>query len=143
MEKPKEIVILSGARTAIGRFGGIFKDLLANQLAVPVAQEVIAKAGVDKAELGDVILGNGVARSDEPNLARIVGLRSGIPFTTPAFTLTRQCASGMQAVASAAMGIICGQVRRCPGRGRREHEQRAVRVEDGALGAAPAARRDD
>lgn len=109
MGKPKEIVILSSARTAIGRFGGIFKDLLANQLAVPVAEEVIAKAGVDKADLGDVILGNCVARSDEPNLARIVGLKSGIPFTTPAFTLTRQCASGMQAVASAAMGIICGQ----------------------------------
>ena len=96
-------------RTAVGRFGGIFRDLLANELAVPVAEEVIAKAGVDKSELGDVILGNCVSRSDEPNLARIVGLKAGIPFTTPAFTLTRQCASGMQAVASAAMGIISGQ----------------------------------
>jgi acetyl-CoA C-acetyltransferase len=109
MEKPTEVVILSGARTAVGRFGGIFRDLLANELAVPVAEEVIAKAGVDKSELGDVILGNCVSRSDEPNLARIVGLKAGIPFTTPAFTLTRQCASGMQAVASAAMGIISGQ----------------------------------
>jgi acetyl-CoA C-acetyltransferase len=109
MEKRREVVILSGARTAIGRFGGIFRDLLANQLAVPVAEEVIAKAGVDKAELGDVILGNCIARSDEPNLARIVGLKAGIPFQVPAFTLTRQCASGMQAVASAAMGIIAGQ----------------------------------
>lgn len=108
MEK-REVVILSGARTAIGRFGGMFRDLLANQLAVPVAEEVIAKAGVDKAELGDVILGNCIARSDEPNLARIVGLRTGIPFQVPAFTLTRQCASGMQAIASAAMGIIAGQ----------------------------------
>jgi len=109
MEKHTEVVILSGARTAVGRFGGIFRDLLANELAVPVAEEVIAKAGVDKSELGDVILGNCVSRSDEPNLARIVGLKAGIPFTTPAFTLTRQCASGMQAVASAAMGIISGQ----------------------------------
>ena len=109
MEKHTEVVILSGARTAVGRFGGIFRHLLANELAVPVAEEVIAKAGVDKSELGDVILGNCVSRSDEPNLARIVGLKAGIPFTTPAFTLTRQCASGMQAVASAAMGIISGQ----------------------------------
>src|SRR5665647_3985755 len=92
MEKHTEVVILSGARTAVGRFGGIFRDLLANELAVPVAEEVIAKAGVDKSELGDVILGNCVSRSDEPNLARIVGLKAGIPFTTPAFTLTRQCA---------------------------------------------------
>ncbi len=109
MEKMKEIVILSGARTAIGRFGGMYRDLLANQLAVPVAEEVVTRAGVDKAELGDVIVGNCIQRSDEPNLARIIALRAGIPFTTPAFTLTRQCASGMQAVASAAMAIICGQ----------------------------------
>ena len=93
MEKRREVVILSGARTAIGRFGGMFRDLLANQLAVPLVQEVIAKSGVDPAELGDIILGNCVPRSDEPNLARIVGLRAGIPFTIPAFTLTRQCAS--------------------------------------------------
>jgi acetyl-CoA C-acetyltransferase len=109
MEKQREVVILSGARTAVGRFGGMYRDLLANQLAVPVAEEVITKAGVDKDELGDVILGNCIQRSDEPNLARIVALRAGIPFATPAFTLTRQCASGMQAVASAAMGIMCGQ----------------------------------
>lgn len=109
MEKQREIVILSGARTAIGRFGGMFRDVLANQLAIPVAEEVIAAAGVDKKDLGDVILGNCIQRSDEPNLARVVALRAGIPFETPAFTLTRQCASGMQAVASAAMGIMCGQ----------------------------------
>jgi acetyl-CoA C-acetyltransferase len=109
MKNSKDIVILAAARTAIGRFGGIFRDLLANELAIPVAESVIGQAGVEKAELGDVILGNCVSRSDEPNLARIVGLKAGIPFETPAFTLTRQCASGMQAVASGAMGIMCGQ----------------------------------
>lgn len=108
MEK-REVVILSGARTAIGRFGGIFRDLLANELAIPVARHVIEKSGVDPSELGDVIMGNCVMRSDEPNLARCVALRADVPFTTPAFTLTRQCASGMQAVASGAMGIMCGQ----------------------------------
>ncbi len=105
----REIVILSGARTAVGNFGGMFRDVMANQLAVTVAEEVIKKSGVDKQDLGDVILGNCIARSDEPNLARIVGLRAGIPFTTPAVTLTRQCASGMQAVGYAAMGIMVGQ----------------------------------
>lgn len=109
MDKQKEIVILSGARTAIGRFGGMFRDLLANQLAIPVAQEVLTRAGVDKEDLGDVIMGCCIQRSDEPNLARIVALRAGIPFTTPAYTLTRQCASGMQAVTSAAMAIMTGQ----------------------------------
>jgi acetyl-CoA C-acetyltransferase len=109
MEKLREVVILSGARTAVGRFGGIFRDVLANQLAIPVVEAVIAAAGVNKEDIGDVILGNCIQRSDEPNLARVVGLKAGIPFTTPAYTLTRQCASGMQAVASAAMGIMCGQ----------------------------------
>ena len=105
----REIVILSGARTAVGNFGGMFRDVMANQLAVTVAEEVIKKSGVDKQDLGDVVLGNCIARSDEPNLARIVGLRAGIPFTTPAVTLTRQCASGMQAVGYASMGIMVGQ----------------------------------
>ncbi len=105
----REIVILSGARTAIGNFGGMFRDVMANQLAVTVAEEVIKKAGVEKQELGDIVLGNCIGRSDEPNLARIVGLRADIPFTTPAVTLTRQCASGMQAVAYASMGIMAGQ----------------------------------
>lgn len=105
----REIVILSGARTAIGNFGGMFRDVMANQLAVTVAEEVIKKSGVDKADLGDIVLGNCISRSDEPNLARIVGLRADIPFTTPAVTLTRQCASGMQAVGYAAMGIMVGQ----------------------------------
>lgn len=109
MENRREVVILAGARTAVGSFGGMFRNLLANELALPVVEEVIKKAGVDKAEFGDVILGHCIARSDEPNLARIVGLKAGIPFETPAFTLTRQCASGMQAVASGAMGIMCGQ----------------------------------
>ncbi len=105
----REIVILSGARTAVGNFGGMFRDVMANQLAVTVAEEVIKKSGVDKQDLGDIVLGNCIGRSDEPNLARIVGLRAGIPFTTPAVTLTRQCASGMQAVGYAAMGIMVGQ----------------------------------
>ncbi len=105
----REIVILSGARTAIGNFGGMFRDVMANQLAVTVAEEVIKKSGVDPQDLGDIVLGNCIARSDEPNLARIVGLRAGIPFTTPAVTLTRQCASGMQAIGYASMGIMVGQ----------------------------------
>lgn len=109
MNKRKEVVILSGARTAIGRFGGFFRDLLPNQLAVPVVKDVLEKSHVDPADLGDVILGSCIARSDEPNLARVVALRAGIPFHVPAFTLTRQCASGMQAVVSAAMGIMVGQ----------------------------------
>ncbi len=105
----REIVILSGARTAVGNFGGMFRDVMANQLAVAVAEEVIKQSGVDPQDLGDIVLGNCIGRSDEPNLARIVGLRAGIPFTTPAVTLTRQCASGMQAVGYASMGIMVGQ----------------------------------
>ncbi len=109
MDKPRDVVILSAARTAIGRFGGMFRDISALDLGVIAAKAAIEQSGVDPAEIGDVILGNCIQRSDEPNLARCVGLTAGIPFTTPAMTLTRQCASGMQAIGSAAMAIMYGQ----------------------------------
>lgn len=104
----KEVVILSGVRTPIGDFGGQFKHLLANELACIVMEEAIARAGVSKEEIEEVILGNCIQRSDEPNVARVASLKTGIPHTASAFTIQRQCASGMQAVVSAAQEITLG-----------------------------------
>lgn len=104
----KEVVIISGARTPVGDFGGQFKDFLANELASIAIEEAITRAGVAKEDIEEVILGNCIQRSDEPNVARVASLKAGIPHGASAFTIQRQCASGMQAVVSAAQEIALG-----------------------------------
>lgn len=103
-----EVVILDGVRTAIGTYGGMFKNVPAVQLGVTVTKALLERTGIDAAELDDVIIGNCMMRSDEINPARCVMLESGIPHTTPAFTVQRQCASGMQAVVCGAQQIQTG-----------------------------------
>jgi acetyl-CoA C-acetyltransferase len=104
-----DVVILDGLRTAIGTFGGMFKDVPSVDLAVPVVKALLARTGIAAAELDDVILGNCMMRSDEINPARCISLKAGVPFTTPAFTVQRQCASGMQAMVSGAQQIQTGE----------------------------------
>ena len=101
-------VIVAGARTPIGDFGGQFRDLLAYELAVAAVQEAVKRAGVTLEMVEEVILGNCIQRSDEPNLARHVALKAGMPKETTGFTIQRQCSSGMQAVVSAHQEIILG-----------------------------------
>jgi acetyl-CoA C-acetyltransferase len=101
-------VIVAGARTPIGDFGGQFRDLLAYELAVAAVQDAVKRAGVTLEMVEEVILGNCIQRSDEPNLARHVALKAGMPKETTGFTIQRQCSSGMQAVVSAHQEIILG-----------------------------------
>jgi acetyl-CoA C-acetyltransferase len=104
-----DVVILDGLRTAIGTFGGMYKDVPSVELAVTVVKALLERAGIAPAELDDVIIGNCMMRSDEINPARCIGLKAGVPFTTPAFTVQRQCASGMQAMVSGAQQIQTGE----------------------------------
>lgn len=102
----KDVFILSGARTAIGDFGGSFKDLLCNQLLVPVIKEVIKRSAIDPAIIDDSIMGNCVQRSDEPNLGRTAALIAGLPIEVTGMTIQRQCSSGMQAIVSGYQQIV-------------------------------------
>lgn len=104
-----DVVILDGLRTAIGTFGGMYRDVPSVDLAVTVVKALLERTGIDPAALDDVIFGNCMMRSDEINPARCIGLKSGVPFTTPAFTVQRQCASGMQAMVSGAQQIQTGE----------------------------------
>ncbi|MCW3490355.1 thiolase family protein [Dethiobacter alkaliphilus] len=104
----KDVLIVAGARTPIGDFGGQFKNLLANDLAVTAVQEAVKRAGLAPEMVEEVILGNCVQRTDEPNLARTVALKAGFPKETTGFTIQRQCSSGMQAVVSAHQEIAMG-----------------------------------
>jgi acetyl-CoA C-acetyltransferase len=105
----REIVVVSGVRTAIGRYGGSLKDEPPSELAAQMVREAVARAGVDPAEVGHVVFGN-VIHTDAHDmyLARVAAIKGGLPVATPAFTLNRLCGSGLQAIISAAQTIMLG-----------------------------------
>jgi acetyl-CoA C-acetyltransferase len=105
----REVVIVSGVRTAIGDFGGSLKDLAPTELGAQVVREAVRRAGIDAAEVGHVVFGN--VLQTEPKdmyLARVCAMLGGIPKETPAMTLNRLCGSGLQAVVSAAQAVMLG-----------------------------------
>lgn len=104
----EDVLILSGGRTPIGDFGGVFKDLLPNELALFPVEEAVKRANIDKGEFDEVILGNCIQRTDEPNVARVVALKAGFPKEVTGFTIQRQCSSAMQAIVSGAQQIWLG-----------------------------------
>jgi acetyl-CoA C-acetyltransferase len=105
----REIVVLSGVRTAIGRYGGSLKDEPPSELAAQMVREAVARAGVEPAEVGHVVFGN-VIHTDAHDmyLSRVAAIKGGLPVATPAFTLNRLCGSGLQAIISAAQTILLG-----------------------------------
>jgi acetyl-CoA C-acetyltransferase len=104
----RDVIIASGCRTPIGSFGGKLKDVPSSQLGVIAAKEAIRRAGVTPDVFDDCLVGNCMMRSDEINVARVISLRAGLPFTVPAATIQRQCSSSMQALVFAAQQIWCG-----------------------------------
>lgn len=104
-----EIVIVSAVRTPIGRFGGSLKNLNSGDLGAIVIKESIKRAGLAPEQISEVILGEVRQTTESSNVARVAALRAGLPETTPAFTVNRLCASGMQAVTSGIQQIGSGQ----------------------------------
>ena len=98
MKMKNDIVIVSACRTPIGKFGGIFKNLKASQLATVALKEVVERVNIDKNLIDDIILGDCVQHPAEANTARTAMLMAGFPVEIPACTIQRQCASAMQAV---------------------------------------------
>ncbi len=109
MGSMRDVVILSGARTAIGTFGGSLKDQPVADLAALVTREAVARAGVAPSDVGHVAFGNVI--HTEPRdmyLARVAAVNGGLPVETPAVTVNRLCGSGLQAIVSAAQVIETG-----------------------------------
>lgn len=105
----KDVVVVGGVRTAIGKFGGSLKDFSPTDLATIVVRETLARAGVEAAHVDHVVFGNVIAT--EPKdlyLSRVAAINAGIPETTPAFNVNRLCGSGLQAIVSAAQTILLG-----------------------------------
>jgi len=105
----REVVVLSGVRTAIGKYGGGLKDQPPTKLAALVLREAMERSGAQPTEIGHVVFGN-VIHTDarDAYLARVAAVEGGLPVETPAFTLNRLCGSGLQAIVSAAQLILLG-----------------------------------
>lgn len=104
-----DIVILSGARTAIGTFGGSLAATPPSQLGAIVAREALARAGVEGGQIGHVTFGHII--NTEPRdmyLSRVAAMEAGIPDTTPAMNVNRLCGSGVQAIISAVQNLALG-----------------------------------
>src|SRR5215471_21638844 len=104
-----DVVILSAARTAIGRYGGSFKDVHPAELGAVAVRAAIERAGLTPADSEEVVIGHGRQAGSGPNPARQVGHRAGIPDAAPAQTINKACASGLQAIASGAQSILLGE----------------------------------
>src|SRR5438105_14956074 len=105
----KDVVVLSGVRTAIGDFGGGLKDKPPTVLGAAVVREAVKRAGIQPEEVEHVVFGN-VIHTDvhDMYLARVAAINGGLSINTPALTLNRLCGSGLQAIVSAAQTIYMG-----------------------------------
>jgi len=104
----REVVVVSAARTPIGMIGGTLKNTLPEELLAVVYEEAIRRAGIDKTVIEEVLAGQTKQTTDAPNIARVAALKARIPESTPAYTVHRQCASGMQAMLNGMQQIQCG-----------------------------------
>ena len=104
-----DIVILGGARTAIGAFGGALAGTTPIELGTIVAKEAIARAGVEGAQIGHVAFGHVI--NTEPKdmyVSRVAAINAGIPDATPAMNVNRLCGSGVQAIVSVIQSLMLG-----------------------------------
>ncbi len=105
----REVVIVSGARTAIGDFGGSLKDFSPSDLGAMVAREALQRAQVNGDEVDQVVFGNVIHTEPvDMYISRVVALKSGVSEQSTALTVNRLCGSGLQAIVSAAQGILLG-----------------------------------
>ena len=105
----REVFITSAVRTAIGTYGGALKDVPTTELGALVVRESLARAGVEGRDVGHVVFGHVV--NTEPRdmyLSRVATVKGGCPIETPAMNVNRLCGSGLQAIVSAAQGMLLG-----------------------------------
>lgn len=105
----RDVLVVSGVRTAVGDFGGSLKDIPPTELGSRVAREALARAGVAGDEVGHVVFGNVIhTEPKDMYLSRVAAIGAGISQDAPALTLNRLCGSGLQAVVSAAQAVTLG-----------------------------------
>jgi acetyl-CoA C-acetyltransferase len=103
----KEVAIVNGVRTPIGNFGGKVKEVTNQDLGRQVVQGLLHRTRLDPRLIEEVIFGCVLQNSDATNLARVVSLMAGLPIPIPAYTVQRNCSSGLQSVVNAFQNIQC------------------------------------
>jgi acetyl-CoA C-acetyltransferase len=105
----REAVVVSGVRTAIGDYGGSLKDLPATKLGATAIREAVARAKVDPASIGHVVMGSVIhGEAKDMYLSRVAAIEAGLPVGTPCLTVNRLCGSGLQAIVSATQHLLLG-----------------------------------
>ena len=106
--QPRDVVIVSACRTAIGKFQGQFKDVSARELAI-TAKEAIRRAGIDINTIDEIVMGECYTAMQGSLPARQVSMRIGLPIESSAVTVNQNCASGMRALEIACNNIQLGK----------------------------------
>ena len=111
MANAREVVIVNGARTAIGDYGGSLKDIPPTELGARVVREAVARSGVDPAQIGQCVFGNVIhTEAKDMYLSRVAAINGGLAHESGALTLNRLCGSGLQAIVSASQYIMLGDI---------------------------------
>ena len=105
----KEAVIVSGARTPIGRFGGSLKDVSASKLGATAIRGALKFSGINSEDVDEVVFGNSIQGAEAGYAARLASLLAGLPKEVPSVAINKQCASGLEAINIAAQLIISNQ----------------------------------
>ena len=103
-----DVVIVSAARTAVGKFGGSLSKIAAPELGAAVIRAVLERGGVKPEQVSEVIMGQVLTAGSGQNPARQASLKAGLPTAVPALTVNMVCGSGLEAVMLAANAIIAG-----------------------------------
>jgi acetyl-CoA C-acetyltransferase len=105
----REVVVVSGVRTAIGDYGGSLKELAATKLGSTAIREAVTRAKIDPASVGHVVMGSVIhGEAKDMYLSRVAAIEAGIAVGTPCLTVNRLCGSGLQAIVSASQHILLG-----------------------------------
>jgi acetyl-CoA C-acetyltransferase len=101
----KDVVIVAGVRTPIGNFGGALKEIPAQKLGELVVRELMGRTGIDPELIDEVVFGCVGQFTDSANIARVISLMAGLPIRIPAYSVQRNCSSGLQPFANAYQNI--------------------------------------
>lgn len=104
----REAVIVAAVRTPIGSFGGSLKDVSAVDLGVTVVKGALEQAGLKAESVDEVIMGNVLSGGLGQNVARQISVKSGVPISSPAFTINKVCGSGLKTIQLAAQAVLLG-----------------------------------
>src|SRR5512145_1441748 len=104
-----DVVVVAGARTGIGDYGGALKEMPATKLGAAAIKEAVARAKIELARVGHVVMGSVIhGEAKDMYVSRVAAIEAGIPVGTPCLTVNRLCGSGLQAIVSAAQHILLG-----------------------------------